>query len=132
MKKVAFIALVLFSCFACSPRIVEKIKVEKEYIDRIQRDSVILRDSIWQKEYIKGDTIYQDRYVYKYIYKDKFRTDTLIREVHDTTQVQVPVEKKLSFAQKVKINSFWWLLISVIGLLAWTFRKPIVSLIKKI
>ena len=132
MKKVVFIALVLLSCFACSPRIVEKIKVEKEYIDRIQRDSVILRDSIWQKEYIKGDTVYQDRYVYKYIYKDKFRTDTLIREVHDTTNVQVPVEKKLSFAQKVKINSFWWLLISIIGLLAWTFRKPIVSLIKKI
>ena len=132
MKKVAFIALVLFSCFACSPRIVEKIKVEKEYIDRIQRDSVILRDSIWQKEYIKGDTVYQDKYVYKYIYKDKFRTDTLIHEVHDTTQVQVPVEKKLSFAQKAKINSFWWLLATVIGLLAWTFRKPIVSLIKKI
>ena len=106
--------------------------MEKEYIDRIQRDSVILRDSIWQKEYIKGDTVYQDKYVYKYIYKDKFRTDTLIHEVHDTTQVQVPVEKKLSFAQKAKINSFWWLLATVIGLLAWTFRKPIVSLIKKI
>lgn len=132
MKKVAFIALVLFSCFACSPRIVEKIRVEKEYIDRIQRDSIILRDSVWQKEYIKGDTVFQDRFIYKYIYRDKFRTDTLIREVHDTTQVQVPVEKKLSFSQKAKINSFWWLLAAVIGLLAWTFRKPILSLIKKI
>lgn len=132
MKKVIFIILVLISCFACSPRIIEKVRVEKEYIDRVQKDSVFLRDSILQKEYIKGDTVYRDKYVYKYIYKDKYQTDTVLREVHDTTSIQVPVEKKLSFIQKAKINSFWWLLAIIAGLLVYIFRVPILGLIKKI
>lgn len=127
MKKIAFIlAVLLASC--CSPRIIEKVRVEKEYIDRIQRDSVILRDSVWQKEYIKGDTVYLDKYVYKYIYRDKYQTDTVLREVHDTTQVQVPVEKKLSFVQKVKIGAFWWLLAALAAALLWIFRGSIFRL----
>jgi hypothetical protein len=125
MKKVIFILVVIASCFACSPRIIEKVRVEKEYIDRVQKDSVILRDSVWQKEYIKGDTVYLDKYVYKYIYRDKYQTDTVLREVHDTTQVQVPVEKKLSFVQKVKIGAFWWLLAALACALLWIFRKKI-------
>lgn len=36
---------------------------------------------------------------------------------------EVPVERKLTWAQKAKINSFPWLLLAVIGLVAWVTKK---------
>ena len=112
-----------------SPRIIEHTKTEYVYRDRIVRDSLYLHDSIYVKEYIKGDTVFTQKFVYKYIYKDKYRTDTLLREVHDTTQIPVQIEKPLSWAQKTKLGAFWWLLGAVVALLAWTFRKTLLKLL---
>lgn len=114
---------------ACSPRIVEHIRTEIEYRDRYIRDSLYFRDSVFMKEYIKGDTVFQDREVYKYVYKDRLKTDTLLREVHDTTTVEVQVEKPLSAPQRLKIGAFWWLLGAVVLLLLWTFRKTIFKIV---
>ncbi len=114
---------------SCSPRIIEHTKTEYVYRDRIVRDSLYLHDSIYVKEYIKGDTVFTQKFVYKYIYKDKYRTDTLLREVHDTTQIPVQIEKPLSWAQKTKLGAFWWLLGAVVALLAWTFRKTLLKLL---
>lgn len=118
-------ALVIVGLSGCSPRIIEHVRTEIEYRDLVQKDSVFLRDSIWQKEYIKGDTVYLDKYVYKYIYKDKFKTDSVYVAVHDTTTVEKLVEKQLTTIQKAKQNSFWWLVLAVLALLVYTFRKPI-------
>ena len=114
---------------SCSPRIIEHTKTEYVYRDRIVRDSLYLHDSIYVKEYIKGDTVFTQKFVYKYIYKDKYRTDTLLREVHDTTQIPVQIEKPLSWAQKTKLGAFWWLLGAVAALLVWTFRKTLLKLL---
>lgn len=114
---------------SCSPRIIEHTKTEYVYRDRVVRDSLYLHDSIYVKEYVKGDTVFSQKYVYKYIYKDKYRTDTLLREVHDTTRIPVQIEKPLSWAQKTKLGAFWWLLGAVVALLAWTFRKTLLKLL---
>ena len=45
---------------------------------------------------------------------------------------EVKVEKPLSPIQKAKIGAFWWLLALVLGLGAWTFRKPLLKLIKAV
>ena len=123
-KYVVILAFFLALC-SCSPRIIEHVRTEIEYRDRVQKDSVFVRDSVFQKEYVKGDTVYLDKYVYKYIYKDKFKTDSVYVAVHDTTTVEKLVEKQLTPMQRVKQNSFWWLVLTVFGLLVWTFRKPI-------
>ena len=122
--------LVLAVAASCSPRIVESVRTEFVYRDREVRDSLYFRDSIYVKEQVKGDTVYLDKYVCKYIYKDRYRTDTLLREVRDTTFCEVKVEKPLSKMQTAKIGAFWWLLGAVIALLAWIFRKPILNLLK--
>ena len=80
---------------------------------------------------MKGDTVYQDKYVYKYVYKDKLKTDTVIVEKHDTIFVQVPVEKKLSKVEQAKQDLFGWLALILTGLLIWTFRKPLLALLKR-
>ena len=51
-------------------------------------------------------------------------TDTLIKEAEIRTEIK-EVEKPLSWWQKFRIEAFWWLLLGVIALLVWTFRKLI-------
>ena len=114
----------------CSPKIVEKIRTEYVYRDVHHRDTLITRDSIYIREWLKGDTVYIEKYKDRYVFRDRWRDSISIKEVHDTTKVEKKVEKELTVSQKMKINSFWWLLIGLIASLVWIFRKPIVKLIK--
>lgn len=43
----------------------------------------------------------------------------------------VYVEKNLSWWQKFRLNCFWWLLAVAVGFAVWTFRKPLLSFIRK-
>ena len=113
-----------------SPRVIEKIVVQHDTTFVNHRDSIFQHDSIYVKEWLKGDTVYIKEYRDRYIYKDRWRDSISVREVHDTTTVEVKVEKELSWAQKSKIGAFWYLLGLVAALGAWTFRKPIIKIVK--
>lgn len=123
-----FLLLILSGC---SPRIVETVRTEYVYQDRIERDTTIVHDSVHVREFVKGDTIriteYRDHLVYRY----KYIRDTLA--VHDSVAVEtikeVPVEKPLTGWQRFRIRAFWWLLAVAAGLGLWTFRKPLLKLI---
>ena len=115
---------------SCSPKIVEKVKTEYVYQDVHHRDTTIQHDSIYIREYVKGDTVHHYEYRDRYVYRDRWRDSGLVNEVHDTTTVERKVEKELTTGQKAKINSFWWLVLAVAGFAGWTFRKPILALIK--
>ena len=128
-SRLSILLAVLLLAVSCSPRIIEHVRTEVVYRDRVQKDSLYFRDSVFISEKAKGDTVYIDRFKYRYIYKDKYQTDTLIREVHDTTSVEVKVEKSLSWGQKTKINAFWWLITALVAALLWIFRKPLLRLI---
>ena len=114
---------------ACSTRIIGHVRTEVVYRDRVQKDSLYFRDSVFISEKVKGDTVYIDRFKYRYIYKDKYQTDTLIREVHDTTSVEVKVEKPLSARKSAKLGAFWWLVAALFAAFLWIFRKPLLRLI---
>lgn len=123
------IGLLVLLTVACSPRIIEHVRTEVVYRDRVQKDSLYFRDSVFISEKVKGDTVYIDRFKYRYIYKDKYQTDTLIREVHDTTSVEVKVEKPLSAWKSAKLGAFWWLVAALFAAFLWIFRKPLLRLI---
>lgn len=126
-----FILLLSFQALpGCSPKIIEKVKTEYVYQNVHHRDTLITRDSIYIREWLKGDTVYIEKYKDRYVFRDRWRDSVSIREVHDTTTVEKKVERELTAGQKMKINSFWWLLIGLIASLGWIFRKPIVNLIK--
>lgn len=88
-----------------------------------------MHDSVYVKEYIKGDTIKITEY------RERWRER--IKEVHDTSyiskvdsvQVAVPVEveKKLSVAKKFKLWAFFPLIL--IGLIGW--RRELLKLLKR-
>ena len=119
---------------SCSPRVIEHVRTEYVYRDRVQVDTTYLHDSTFIREYIKGDTVriteYRDRYHYDYKYISK--TDTVA--VHDTLTVErtKEVEKKLTAWQAFRLRSFGWLLVSLVLALAWIFRKPLLALLKRI
>lgn len=114
----------------CSPKIVERIVVQHDTTTVHHRDTTYHRDSIYIREWMKGDTVYVDRFRDRYIFRDRWRDSVSVREVHDTTTVEKKVEKELSWGQKTKINSFWYLLIGLVAAILWIFRKPLLKLFK--
>ena len=116
----------------CSPKIIERVVYQRDTTIVNHRDSVFYHDSVYVKEYVKGDTVYVEKYKDRYLYKDKWHDRYIYKEFHDTTTVTVEkkVEKELTAGQKMKINSFWWLLAGLAAALVWIFRKPIINLIK--
>ena len=118
-----FICIILLAVPACSPKIVERIVVQHDTTTVHHRDTTYRRDSVWLKEWIKGDTVYIEKYKDRYVFRDRWRDSVRVVERHDTTSVQVKVEKPLSWAQKAKIGAFPWLVLAVIGALLWIFRK---------
>lgn len=108
---------------SCSPKIVERVVVQHDTTTVHHRDTTYRRDSIYIREWAKGDTVYVDRYRDRYVFRDRWRDSMTVREVHDTTAVQVEVEKPLSWAQKAKIGAFPWVLLALVGALVWIFRK---------
>ena len=119
----AVLVLLLATCVSCSPKIVERIVVQHDTTTVHHRDTTYRRDSIYIREWMKGDTVYVDRFRDRYVFRDRWRDSVSVREVHDTTAVEVKVEKNLSWAQKAKIGAFPWLVLAVIGAALWIFRK---------
>nr|DAH02475.1 MAG TPA: hypothetical protein [Caudoviricetes sp.]DAV03536.1 MAG TPA: hypothetical protein [Caudoviricetes sp.] len=115
IKKVSWcITLAPFMCMLfviCSCRTVkyvpvETIKVDTTYINKLQRDSIYLLDSVYIKE--KGDTVFIEKY--KYLYRDKLVRDTLYIAKTDSIQVPYPVEKVLTRWQQLKLELGGWAL----------------------
>lgn len=128
-------ALFLALCLAsCSPRIVERVVIQHDTTTVHHRDTTFRRDSIYIREWMKGDTVFVDRYRDRYIFRDRWRDS--IRVQVDSFAVErikeVQVEKPLSWGKRAKIGAFWWLVLAVAGLGAWTFRKPLAGIITKI
>ena len=114
----------------CSPKFIERVveRHDTTYVNR--RDSLHIIDSVYVKEYVKGDTVFIEKYKDRYVYKDRWRDSISIKEVHDTTLVNKEVEKPLSKYKQTKLDCFWWLVSALLVCLGWIFRKPIVKLIK--
>lgn len=92
--------LCLFSCRSIKYVPVETVKTEKEYIDRVKRDSIHVHDSIFVL--MKGDTVFRDRY--HTVYKDRYFRDTMYMHKTDSIQVPYPVEKPLSKWKNFKLQ----------------------------
>lgn len=122
-RRAVLVLLAAVLCAGCSPKIIERIVVQRDTLQVHHRDTTYRRDSIYIREWMKGDTVYVDRYRDRYVFRDRWRDSIQVRERHDTTTVEVKVEKPLSWAQKAKIGAFPWILLALIGSLVWIFRK---------
>lgn len=87
---------------------VETVRTDSVYVDRFQRDSIYQRDSVYINRWTAGDTIYQDKIVYKYIYRDKVKYDTVSILRSDTVRVPFPVDRELSKWEQIRLDVGGW------------------------
>lgn len=131
IKKVSrCITLAPFMCLllVCSCRTVkyvpiETVKVDTTYINKLQRDSIYMLDSVYVKE--KGDTVLIEKY--KYLYRDKLVRDTMYISKADSIQVPYPVEKELTRWQQFRMDFGGWamciVVISILILIVYKIKK---------
>lgn len=123
---ISLIVFILYMLASCRTEYIpfESIRYDSIFIAKLQKDSIFIHDSIYTKE--KGDTVFQ--WKYKYVYKYIVKGDTAFIERNDTICVPVPVEKKLTWWQKQKMDFGEWLLGIVIfyiiyRLIGWLIRR---------
>lgn len=105
MKKIIYILTILLASAICSCRSVEyvpreTIKHDTTYINKLIKDSIYLKDSVYIHS--KNDTVFVEKYKYQYI--DKVVRDTSYVVKSDTISVPYPVEKRLTRWQQLKLD----------------------------
>lgn len=124
--------IIAVCCCSCKTKtiVVPEYHTDTTYITKTQYDSIWKHDSIYLHEYQKGETLYVEKEKWHTLYKEKIITDTLYKSKVDSIPVPYEVEKKLSWWKSTEIKFFPWVLALCVGLLGYTFRKPIGKLIK--
>lgn len=106
---------------------VETVRTDSVYVDRYQHDSIYLRDSVYVNRWTDGDTVYQDKIVYKYVYRDKVKYDTVSVLRSDTVRVPYPVERRLTKWEQVRLNVGGWVIalvvITILVVVGWAIYK---------
>lgn len=103
-----FILSSLAGCKSVQYVPVETVRTDSIYVDRYKRDSIYQRDSVFVNRWTAGDTIYQDKVVWKYVYRDKVKYDTVAILRSDTVRVPFPVDRELSKWEQVKLDVGGW------------------------
>lgn len=109
---------------------VETVRTDSIYVDRYQRDSIYQRDSVFVNRWTAGDTVYQDKVVWKYVYRDMVKYDTVATLRSDTINVPYPVECKLSKWEQLKLNVGGWaisiiiiIVLIIMGFMVYKLKK---------
>lgn len=123
MRNLLFVLVLLFfvSCTKTLYVPVENTKIE--YQDKIveSRDSIYLKDSVII--FIKGDTVFKDRYKTKLVYKERIDTFTYIKVDTISKPVIIEKEKKIGFVQQTINYISYFALIILIGILIFYFIR---------
>ena len=117
MKLYIYIIIILltpaiWSCRSTRYVPVETVKHDSVYFNKVVRDSIHVKDSVLV--IVKGDTVTEFRY--KYVYRDKAKTDTLYVSRTDTIRVPYPVEAKLTKWQQFRMDVGGYAVVAVVVL----------------
>lgn len=90
-----FIALL---CAGCSPRVVETVVVRTDTLvqTKLEKDSVVHRDSVYVHEWQKGDTVYMEKVKWMTRWENHLKHDTLYISKTDTVAVKDVVVKEVA------------------------------------
>lgn len=110
-----FIIVMMLVCFAgCASQTqieMPKNHTQIEYRDRVQKDTVYVKDSVLIEH--KSDTVYINRL--KYVYKERMLMDTAYVSITDTIYKSIYIERQQTFSEKV--SNFMYGIYSMIAIL---------------
>ena len=78
-----------------------------------QRDTVYIHDSVAVRT--GGDTVFVDRWRRQYV--ERLRSDTVRVYSRDTVHTVVEVPRELTAWQRARLNSWWWLVLALAGII---------------
>lgn len=119
----AVVILILILFVSCSSTatipttITPKESVRIEYRDRVERDTVHVKDSVYVDRWREGDTVYINKVKLVDRYVERYKMDTAYISQTDTivvTNTQI-VERELTWWQTTRLKAFPWLMIMVVG-----------------
>lgn len=91
--------LIMLICIGCKTHRTIYVPAESkktEYIDRIKKDSIYTRDSVFL--FVKGDTVLLEKYITRY--RDRIISDSIV--IRDTIPVPYEVVKEKLIKQPLK------------------------------
>ena len=112
MAMLILLAMSVTSCRSVRYVPVETVKHDSVYFNKVVRDSIHVKDSVLV--IVKGDTVTEFRY--KYVYRDKAKTDTAYVSRTDTIRVPYPVEAKLTKWQRFRMDVGGYAVVAVVVL----------------
>ena len=143
----------LWALPGCSPTLPREIRTEIQYRERlvpiaatfnipyfVERNVTKDTASHLENPYAKSDAVISGGLLYHTLESIPQTiettvlvpvTDTLWKE-SEVIPETVEVEREFTWWEKVRLRSFWWLLLGLFASLVWIFRKPIIALIKRI
>lgn len=107
-----FICIGLGACKSVQYVPVESVRHDSVFVSLYQRDSIYQHDSVYIRE--KADTLLIERWHTRW--RDRVSRDTLYINKVDTIRVPVPVEVKLTKAERTYITIGKWFVGVVAGL----------------
>lgn len=116
LMAILVIISLLVGCTTTRYVTVPSVSVDSVYADRWQHDSVYLLDSVFVNRWMAGDTVFVDKVVTKYKYKDRWRYDTMAVVKTDSVRVPYPIEKDLGWWERTKLDAFPVLIVAVVVL----------------
>lgn len=123
--------IVMLALCMCSCRSTKEVEQNYQkstdtiYISKTKIDSFYLRDSIYMKEYLQGDTVYQYKYVQKLQYRDKYIYDTIYQNKVDSVYIYKykEVVKSQSLWDKIRTSLVGACVIALIAAIAYVIIK---------
>lgn len=106
-------ATLLAGCRTGSYVAAPDVSIDSVYVDRWRRDSIYVLDSVFVDRWAQGDTVFVEKNVTRYEYKDRWRYDTISVMRADTISVPYPVEKELTIWQRLRLGTWYVLAVSV-------------------
>ena len=104
---IILLASAICSCRSTRYVPVETVRQDSVHYNKVVRDSIHVKDSVL----VIVDTVIEFRY--KYVYRDKAKTDTAYVSRTDTIRVPYPVEAKLTKWQQFKMDAGGYALASI-------------------
>lgn len=112
MTKIKILLAAVLLLSACA---VPKVVTVTEYRDRVERDTVMVRDSVTRDRfvYIQGDTVHDIQVLERIKYRDRVKTI----EVHDSIPYPVTVEVPVHVRNSYDMFVSWgfWILLALIA-----------------
>ena len=125
------ILLVIFVVFLSGCRTeyvpVESVRYDSLFFTKFFRDSVYVKDSTHVRE--RGDTVFW--YRMKYMFVNKTVSDTVYIERYKDRDVPVPVERKLSWWERQKMDYGGWAMLILVAAMLLKIRKWLARITRK-